>query len=111
MTIPNIINEWRKGCSCAPEDAPEECAECTKAAIQAIENEHARMSTIGECVGTLIQAGHSVEIVPVFKRFGDTVPISHSVKVPTLAFLGSVPFADLPELLKMAVDEAQNRSR
>lgn len=104
MTIPNIINEWRKGCSCASDDAPEECAECTKAAIQAIENEHARMSTIGECVGTLIQAGHSVEIVPCFKSMRDRTPISFSVLVPTLAFLGSVPFAELSELLKMAVE-------
>lgn len=38
MEILEMIAEWRRGCTCAPEDHPEECAECTVGLIRAIEN-------------------------------------------------------------------------
>lgn len=37
MTLLEMIAEWRKGCSCSSHGKPEECAECTKALIDAIE--------------------------------------------------------------------------
>lgn len=37
MTILEMIAEWRKGCSCASAGKPEECPECTRALIDAIE--------------------------------------------------------------------------
>lgn len=37
MTPLEMIAEWRKGCSCAPAGKPEECAECTRALIDALE--------------------------------------------------------------------------
>lgn len=37
VSIPAIIAEWRNGCSCAGDEKPEECPECTKAAMDAIE--------------------------------------------------------------------------
>lgn len=50
-----MISEWRKGCSCGSVDHPEECRECTRALVDAIEAElkrqqflksHARISDI-----------------------------------------------------------------
>lgn len=38
MTVLQMIAEWRKGCSCAEADRPEECQACTAALIDAIEN-------------------------------------------------------------------------
>lgn len=32
-----MINIWRHGCSCAPPDHPEECQECTRVLVDAIE--------------------------------------------------------------------------
>lgn len=32
-----MIAEWRKGCSCASHGRPEECQECTRGLIDAIE--------------------------------------------------------------------------
>jgi hypothetical protein len=37
MTPIEMIEEWRRGCSCAPNGAPEECHECTVALIDALE--------------------------------------------------------------------------
>lgn len=37
MTPLEMIAEWRKGCSCSSPEMPEECSECTKALIDAIE--------------------------------------------------------------------------
>ncbi len=39
MTTLEMIAEWRKGRSCAPSEAPEECPECTRALIDAIERD------------------------------------------------------------------------
>jgi flagellar biosynthesis/type III secretory pathway protein FliH len=36
MTIPEMIAEWRRGCSCAEPGKPEQCRDCTKALIEAI---------------------------------------------------------------------------
>jgi len=33
----DIIAEWRNGCSCASPGRPEECGECSRAAIEALE--------------------------------------------------------------------------
>ena len=33
----DIIAEWRNGCSCATPGRPEECAECSRNAIEALE--------------------------------------------------------------------------
>lgn len=38
MTPLEIIAEWEKGCSCASLGKPEECAECTGAALRAIKD-------------------------------------------------------------------------
>jgi hypothetical protein len=37
MTPEQMIREWRKGCSCASEQRPEECPACTKALVEALE--------------------------------------------------------------------------
>lgn len=37
MTPLEMIAEWHKGCSCAPKESPEECHECTRALIDALE--------------------------------------------------------------------------
>ena len=37
MTPLEMIAEWRRGCSCAPKEHPEECHECTRALINALE--------------------------------------------------------------------------
>lgn len=37
MTPLAMIQEWRKGCSCASKDRPEECLECTRALIDHLE--------------------------------------------------------------------------
>ena len=36
------IEEWRKGCSCAPNGQPEECPACTRALIDAIDSKVGR---------------------------------------------------------------------
>lgn len=36
MTIIEMINEWRKGCSCGPHN-PANCPDCTTALVNAIE--------------------------------------------------------------------------
>ena len=38
VTILEMIEVWRAGCSCAEEGKPEQCEECTLALIIAIEN-------------------------------------------------------------------------
>lgn len=43
MTPAQMIAEWRKGCSCADDPAhPEECQECTRGLIEAIDHWHAQ---------------------------------------------------------------------
>ena len=37
MSPKQMIEEWRKGCSCAPASAPELCQECTRALIEALD--------------------------------------------------------------------------
>lgn len=37
MTPLEMIEEWERGCSCAPHD-PAECKECTRGLIQALKN-------------------------------------------------------------------------
>jgi hypothetical protein len=37
MTPLDMIAEWRKGCSCAGKEHPEECHECTLELINSIE--------------------------------------------------------------------------
>ena len=37
MTPLEMIAEWRRGCSCAPPERAEECHECTRALIDALE--------------------------------------------------------------------------
>lgn len=39
MTPLEMIAEWRKGCSCAPAGKPEQCAECTRGLIDALERD------------------------------------------------------------------------
>jgi hypothetical protein len=39
MTNLERIKEWRKGCSCASSEHPEECHECTLGLISAIEKD------------------------------------------------------------------------
>lgn len=39
MNIAELIAEWRKGCSDAPPEHPEDCRACTAALIDAIESE------------------------------------------------------------------------
>lgn len=40
MTILEMIEEWRKGCSCSTEGHPEECHDCTVVLIEAIEKRY-----------------------------------------------------------------------
>lgn len=37
MTPLEMIAEWRRGCSCAAPGRPEECRECTRALVDALE--------------------------------------------------------------------------
>lgn len=37
MTPLEQISEWRKGCSCSRPGKPEECLECTRGLIEALE--------------------------------------------------------------------------
>lgn len=37
MTELEMIAEWRKGCSCASKERPEECTECTRGLVDALE--------------------------------------------------------------------------
>lgn len=37
MTPLQMIEEWRKSCSCASKEHPEECGPCTRGLIEAIE--------------------------------------------------------------------------
>jgi hypothetical protein len=37
MNIKEMIAEWKRGCSCAPKESPEDCQACTRALIDAIE--------------------------------------------------------------------------
>lgn len=37
MKATTMIDEWRKGCNCAPAERPENCPECTVALIDALE--------------------------------------------------------------------------
>jgi hypothetical protein len=37
MTPLQMIEEWRKSCSCAPKGSPEECGACTAGLINAME--------------------------------------------------------------------------
>jgi hypothetical protein len=32
-----MIAEWRRGCSCGPKEAPEQCEECTRSLVDALE--------------------------------------------------------------------------
>jgi hypothetical protein len=38
LPIPEMIAEWRKGCSCSAGGEPYDCKECTKGLIEAIDN-------------------------------------------------------------------------
>ena len=38
MTPLEMIKEWKRGCSCAPKETPEDCKDCTVGLISAIEN-------------------------------------------------------------------------
>ena len=40
MTPLEMLAEWRRGCSCAAPEHPEECPECTSGLISAIERYH-----------------------------------------------------------------------
>jgi hypothetical protein len=42
MTILEMIKVWKQGCSNASEGHPEECLECTRALIDAIERQELR---------------------------------------------------------------------
>lgn len=46
MSPLQIIEEWRRGCSCATPGKPEECPECTKGAIEAIERQLVQQQAI-----------------------------------------------------------------
>jgi hypothetical protein len=37
MTPLQMIAEWKKGCSNAPKETPEDCPECTRALVACIE--------------------------------------------------------------------------
>lgn len=37
MTPLEMIEEWRNGCSCGSVEHPEDCTECTRALIDALE--------------------------------------------------------------------------
>lgn len=43
--IARLIAIWKTGCSCATKDAPEQCPECTRGLIDAIET-RAKASTM-----------------------------------------------------------------
>jgi len=55
VTPLEILAEWRKGCSCAPKERPEECPMCTRAAMDAIElrlRQHQSKPSLGFLLAT-----------------------------------------------------------
>ena len=63
--------------------------------------EDATHESIGRAVVNIIARGHSVEIVPLISKAGN--PVSYSVSVPTVGFLGAVPLGELVDLLADAL--------
>lgn len=61
------------------------------------------LAIIGRAIANIIARGHSVEIVPLIPKAGN--PVSYSVSVPTVGFLGAVPLAELHDLLADALRE------
>lgn len=59
MTPLAMVQEWRKGCSCSPKEHPEECLECTRALIDALEP--ALKKQLAEAQATLARAARLFE--------------------------------------------------
>lgn len=59
MTPLEMITEWRKGCSCAHAGKPEECHECTRALIDALERKLGDTGAVDDPPKLLLFAGSS----------------------------------------------------
>jgi hypothetical protein len=66
--------------------------------------DESEFATIGRAVVNLIARGHSVEFVPLSPKEGN-LP-SYSVSIPTIAFIGCVPLAELHELTCNGMEKA-----
>ena len=71
MNIPEMIKEWRKGCSCGPHN-PANCPDCTTALIDAIDRELIKLKCkefdIYECLESgKVSKFHAIGIAKYFK--------------------------------------------